>query len=255
MAEGSGEPWLASHPDVYDEIGTGYARYRRPDPRIQARIDEALGDARRVCNVGAGAGSYEPADREVVAVEPSREMHAQREEPGVRAVAEALPFPDQSFDATLASLTIHHWIDVDAGLAELRRVAPRQVIFGFEPVPHDAFWLVAEYLPEIADMDRDMPTIERVVEGLGGARVEAVPVPWDCVDGFLAAYWRRPERYLEPDVRACISGFARLDPPIVERGIAALRADLESGRWRERHADLLERDALDTGYRLVVAGD
>ncbi len=241
-----------SHPDVYDEIGRGYARHRRPDPRIQAQLDAALGGARRICNVGAGTGSYEPAGCEVTAVEPSREMLAQRTRAAVRGVGEALPFPDDAFDATLAVLTIHHWTDLDAGLAEMRRVAPRNVIFGFDPKPHDAFWLV-EYLPEIEDVDADAPTVEQVTRGLGGARVEPILVPWDCVDGFLACYWRRPERYLDPEVRASISSIAKLAPEVVARGISQLRDDLEGGRWHDRHADLLERDTLDCGYRLFVA--
>lgn len=253
MARPPPRAWIASHPDVYDEIGAGYARYRRPDPRIQAQIGDALGDARTVCNVGAGAGSYEPPDRTVVAVEPARRMLAQRARPGVRAVAEALPFAAGAFDAALATLTVHHWHDLDAGLAELRRIAPRRVLLVFDPDPHDTFWLVRDYLPEIQAMDREAPSIARIVAAFGDARVETIPVPWDCTDGFLAAYWRRPERYLEPDVRACISGIARLEPGIAARGIAALREDLESGRWHARHADLLAREAMDWGYRLIVS--
>lgn len=98
-------------PALYDRIGTSYGRFRQPDPRIAAQIGAALGSARTIIDVGAGTGSYEPAGRRVIAVEPSEVMLAQRPAdaaPAVRAVAEALPFPDHSFDAALAILTVHH---------------------------------------------------------------------------------------------------------------------------------------------------
>jgi SAM-dependent methyltransferase len=249
-------PPLASHPGIYDAIGAGYAAFRRPDPRIAAQIEAALGDARSVCNVGAGAGGYEPRARRVVALEPSLRMIAQRARgsaPVVRARAEALPFADGAFDAALAVLTIHHWQDAPRGLAELCRIAPRRVVLTFDPAVSARFWLVEDYIPEIAALDERAWPVGEVARALGTTRVEVVPVPADCSDGFLAAYWRRPERYLEPDVRAPISALAQLDPVIVERGIARLRHDLATGRWHERHADLLERDAADFGYRLLIA--
>ena len=239
---------------LYERIGAGYTRHRRSDPRIVAQLDRALGDAHTVVNVGAGAGSYEPTGRHVVAVEPSPVMLAQRRArgaPAVRAVAEALPVADQAVDAALAVLTIHHWSDLDAGLAELRRVAHRQVILHFEP--GFAFWLPDEYLAELRVFESDrVPTPANVAAELGGAHVEVVPVPSDCVDGFFAAYWRRPAAYLDPAVRASISFFAQLDAAAIEPGLARLRADLASGVWAARHADLLERDELDAGYRLIV---
>jgi SAM-dependent methyltransferase len=241
----------------YDDIGRSYARHRRPDPRITLQINAALGDAERLVDVGAGAGSYEPSDRHVVAVEPSPVMIAQRSMgsgPVVRSVAECLPFPAGSFDASLAILSLHHWSDKRRGLSELRRVAQRRVVLCFDSALEQSFWLVREYLPEIATLDYG-PDLspEQVADALDADRVEVVPVPWDCHDGFLCAYWRRPEAYLDASVRSCISGLARLDPSVARRGIDRLRADLRTGRWATRHADLLDQSQMDHGYRLVVA--
>jgi SAM-dependent methyltransferase len=241
----------------YDTIGVGYTRVRRADPRIAARIRAALGDARTVLNVGAGAGAYEPADLDVTAVEPSEVMRAQRPPgaaPVVDAVAEALPFPDGSFDAAMAALTDHHWSDRPRGLAEMRRVARRQVLFTWEGDTALDAWIVRDYFPGFARFSRPARSLDRMLERLGGGRIEVVPVPHDCADGFFHAYWRRPEAYLDETVRAGISVFARLDPKEVEEGVARLGADLESGEWRRRNAGLLELEELDLGYRLVVAG-
>ncbi len=245
----------ASHPRIYDRIGVGYASLRRPDPRIARRIHAALGDARHVLNVGAGTGSYEPTDRRLIALEPSREMIAQRGPgPVVRGVAEKLPFGDRQFDAALALLTVHHWLDPLAGLRELRRVARRVVVFTFDPTWTERFWFIREYVPAVIDFENGRALeIERVTAELGGARVEAVPIPHDCTDGFQAAYWRRPERYLDPRVRASISTFAQVPDEQVDPGVARLAADLDSGAWADRHADLLQLDEVDYGYRLVVA--
>ena len=243
---------------AYDRIGRLYRRHRRPDPRIASRIDRALGDARTVVNVGAGTGSYEPGDRRLVAVEPSAVMVAQRAPetaPVVRGVAEALPFADDQFDAALAVLTVHHWRDQAAGLAELRRVSRRQVVLCFDPAVNRAHWLVTDYLPELGDIeDERAPAPGRVAGMLGGrARIEVVPVPADCTDGFQNAYWRRPEAYLDADVRACTSTLAVLDRAVLDRGLQRLTDDLDSGAWHARHADLLDLDEFDGGYRLVVA--
>jgi SAM-dependent methyltransferase len=241
---------------IYDRIGRRYAQRRRPDPRIAARIARALGDARTVVNVGAGAGSYEPEDRHVVAVEPSEVMIAQRPReaaPVVRAVAEALPFSNNQFDAALAVLTVHHWTDPKRGVAELRRVARRQVIFTWDPAHLAPFWFTRDYLPDAVALDAGFTTLRATVALLGAATVEPIPVPHDCHDGFFAAYWRRPEAYLDPDVRAGISGFGILDENVVEHGLKLLADDLESGEWYRRNDHLLGLDELDLGYRLVVA--
>lgn len=240
---------------LYDTIGIGYSAYRRPDPRIAARIADGLGAASTIVNVGAGAGSYEPADRAVVAVEPSAEMVRQRQRgaaPAVRASADHLPFGDGSFDAALAVLTIHHWPDWRAGIGEMRRVArDRVVILTWDP-EHPGFWLVQEYFPEIVEMDLlTMPAIAQMASVLGPVEVRPVPVPGDCIDGFLGAYWRRPERYLDDGARGAISAFSKLRD--VEPGLARLRADLANGAWKRRHASLLDRAELDIGYRMIVA--
>ncbi len=238
----------------YDRIGRTYATTRQPDPRIAARIDVALGSARTVVNVGAGTGSYEPFPaRKVVAVEPSAVMIAQRppgSAPVVQATAEALPFPDGAFDAALAVLTIHHWSDVEAGVAELHRVAGRIVVFTFDADAQRRYWLFDEYLPDVADIELQCTiTPARLAELLGGAAVTAVPISRDCTDGFMCAWWRRPAAYLDPHVRAGISTLASLD---ATDGLRALEADLRTGAWHERHVDLLTLDELECGYRLIV---
>jgi SAM-dependent methyltransferase len=240
----------------YDSIGRTYTATRQTEPRIAARIWAALGDARTVVNVGAGTGNYEPPDREVTAVEPSEVMIAQRAPdtaPVVQAGAEDLPFEDDSFDAAMAVLTLHHWGDWRAGCAELRRVArDRVVIFSWDPTYRGRMWLSAEYFPTLSWQDvREFPTLQAQVAALQ-ATVEVVPVPWDCRDGFFSAFWRRPEAYLDPAVRAGISTMARREGELAG-GIARLRADLESGEWARRHADLLDLEELDLGYRLLVA--
>ena len=239
---------------LYDTIGRSYSEHRRPDPRVAAYVEGALGDARSVVNLGAGTGSYESADRTVVAVEPAMTMIRQRRPgPVVQAFSEAIPFADQSFDAATAFITIHHWSDWRAGLREMRRVARRVVILGVDPEVLQSFW-ITDYFTlwkpgRIAD-----PLTSDVVEELGHAEVTTVPTPWDCIDGFLLAYWRRPEAYLDPTVRACISGFARASAESLAPGLRRLEDDITSGEWARKYADLLDREELDTGMRLVVSG-
>lgn len=253
--------WLdgrVATPEDYDRLADGYARMRRPDPRIAAAIAAALGDARRIVNVGAGTGSYEPSGREVIAVEPSAGMIAARppgSAPAVRASAEALPFPDDAFDAALAILTVHHWTDQAAGLGELVRVARRRVVVTWDPAFADAFWLTSEYLPAIAAHDRTIfAPLREVADRLGGARAEVLEIPADCRDGFLCAYWRRPEAYLDPAARAGISSFSDLPAAMLGDGLGRLEDDLRSGAFWSRHAHLRERTALDLGYRILIAG-
>lgn len=238
---------------LYDSIGHGYAKRRRPDPRIEAKILEALGDAQSVVNVGAGAGSYEPRDRRVIAVEPSQVMIRQRSAnaaPVFRASATDLPFRDQSFDVSMAILTIHHWPNYARGLAEMRRVAQRTVLLTFD-TSVGGFWLT-DYFPEIIEIDRDsMPAIADVERHLDNATVTAVPIPHDCTDGFLGAHWRRPEAYLDPRVRSATSVFAKMKK--TPEGLSRLEADLRSGEWRRRYGHFLSRVELDLGYRLIVS--
>ena len=246
----------SSH-QLYQNIGNSYSGTRRPDPRIQRRIVTALGDAQSVLNVGAGTGNYEPVDLRVVAVEPSLAMIAQRRPgaaPAIRAVAEALPFEDQTFEAAMAILTLHHWTDLASGLSELRRVASRQVILLFEPWVSWQFWLV-DYFPECLSLPSEIkaPTIEDLRMHLDVQTVVPVPVPADCVDGFAGAYWCRPESYLDPSVRAGISSLAQLPSEVAERCVQRLRQDLASGEWDARYGYLRELTELDLGYRLLIA--
>lgn len=240
-------------PALYDRLGIGYSNFRQPDERIAARIRAALGECRSVVNVGAGAGSYEPTDRFVVAVEPSAEMLRQRSTgaPSVQANAERLPFRDRSFDAALAVLTVHHWARREEGLAELRRVArERVVILTWDPA-HAGFWLLEDYFPEIVALDRrTFPSPRDLERALGPVDVHPVPIPADCRDGFLGAYWRRPHAYLDARLRAAISIFAKID---YAAGLGRLARDLEDGAWRRRHGALEALPELDVGYRLVVA--
>jgi len=241
---------------LYDGIGGSYARHRRPDPRIAAQIEAALGTARAVVDIGAGTGSYEPPGRVVVAVEPSPVMAAQRTvgaAPVVRAVAESLPFPADCFDGAMAVLTIHHWSDVVGGLREMVRVARRVAVLTFDPVVHSRFWLFSEYLPEVNSLPASQVLAPAAVaEVIGAHRVEPVLVPRDCVDGFNWAYWQRPQEYLDPDVRACMSGLAMLPGDLVAERMERLRSDIADGTWHTRHEDLLGLPSIDGGLRLVV---
>ena len=239
--------------DYYERAGRSYIAQRRPDPRIEAALVAALGDATSAVNVGAGPGSYEPPERRVVAVEPSAAMLAQRtsDAPRVRAVSEALPFRDGCFDAALAVLTVHHWSDWRRGVSELRRVARRAVVLTFETVSEPPFWLF-DYFPQILDHDRRrMPPLRELCTLLD-ARATPLPIPHDCTDGFLGAYWRTPARYLDERVRSAMSGFALLSEEELARGLRRLESDIESGAWAARYGWLLRLDAADLGYRVVV---
>ncbi len=240
---------------LYDKIGLNYANLRQPDPRLARTIDRALGDARTVLNVGAGAGSYEPENRRITAIEPSAEMIRQRPASAATVVqgrAERLPFADGSFDASMAVLTIHHWSDQRAGVMEMRRVTRGNLVFlTFDPA-FRGFWL-ADYFPALVTLDEgQMPQMADFHSWLGPVTVSTVAIPHDCTDGFLAGYWRRPAAYLDDRVRAAMSPFWALGDVSAE--VARLAADLESGAWADRYAHLSERDELDCGYRLVVAG-
>ncbi|WP_412751341.1 MerR family transcriptional regulator [Krasilnikovia sp. M28-CT-15] len=240
---------------LYDVIGSDYPVTRRTEPRIAARIWDALGDARTVLNVGAGTGSYEPPDRDVTAVEPSAVMRALRPAgaaPCVAADAESLPFEDQSFDAAMAVSTVHHWPDPVAGLREMRRVARRVVVFTYDADDSQRFWLNRDYLSEFADLLVSWPSLADMTRAIGG-RAEPVLIPWDCADGFFEAHWRRPEAYLDEQVRRAVSVWTRVGPEAEQRAVDALREDLSSGRWADRNRDLVALDTAELGLRLLVA--
>jgi SAM-dependent methyltransferase len=247
---------------LYDRLGQGYGDARSPDPRIAARIEAALGDARSVLNVGAGTGSYEPLDREVTAVEPSAEMIAQRPAdaaPVVQARAEELPFADGSFDAAMAIISDHHWSDRPAGLGEMLRVARRRVLLlNADPSLSRLFWLTRDYLPGFVNLVPEPYRQPRYWEQelqdlLGEVEVQPVRVPHDCYDGFYQAYWRRPTAYLDGRVREGISVFHRLPQAEVAAAMKRLSRELDNGVWEERYEDLREKPELDVGLRLLVS--
>jgi SAM-dependent methyltransferase len=240
----------------YEQLGVGYASNRRADPRICHQIAAALTGCRSVVNVGAGTGSYEPKSC-VVAVEPSTRMIRQRTLescPCIQSVAEALPFRDKAFEGALAVLTIHHWVDLKAGLEELRRVVrKRVVILTWDPETAGNFWLARDYLPELVAIDaRRFPSMAFLGEVFESIEVQIVPIPHDCSDGIMGAFWNRPERYLNAEVRRSMSGFARLERTVVQAALERLAGDLRSGLWHERNRKLLDLDVCDLGYRLVI---
>jgi SAM-dependent methyltransferase len=244
---------------VYDDLGRTYSATRREDPRVAAQLWAALGAGRSLLNVGAGTGSYEPADRIVVAVEPSQAMIGQRRHRTsrvARGVAEQLPFADRAFDASLAVLTVHHWADREAGLRELRRVSRRQVVLFFEPLEVHQFWAL-DYFEEAKELpsEKNAPSEQLMRALLRVREVQTVPIPRDCVDGFGAAFWARPEAYLDPAVQAGMSWMALLPAAVLKRGTDQLRRDLKSGTWDAQHGHLRWSDNYDAGYRLAIADD
>lgn len=241
----------------YEQHGTAYAQHRRADPRIAARVHAALGDARTILNVGAGAGSYEPQDRYVLAVEPSATMRAQRPPgaaPSLAGRAEGLPFDDDAFDAAMAMITIHHWDPVEAGLRELRRVARGPVVVLTLDLAAQVAWQREHFAPGLEIEHTRFPRPEAVAETLGGrTRIETIPTPADCTDGFQEAYWNRPEAFLDPAVRGAQSMWALVPEDVEARIVARLRADLDSGAWDRAHGHLRALDELAGCLRLVVS--
>jgi SAM-dependent methyltransferase len=254
-ADAGAESEAVSAP-AYDRIGLSYSEVRRADPRFEAAIWNALGDAKSVLNIGAGAGSYEPSDRGVIAVEPSPVMIAQRPAdaaPAIQGVAESLPLKDKSVDATMGVFTMQHWDDVDRGLAEVLRVTRKRIVFLTLDLDVTAeMWLCRDYLPEIVEHDREtFPSIAHLEAILPGLQAEVVPVPADCTDGFCVALWSQPETHLDPGVRRASSTWHLLPPSVVDSGLGRLRADLEGGEWDRRYGQLRTQAALDVGLRLV----
>lgn len=250
---------------AYEDLGRGYRGQRQADPRLQAHVQSAVfggeqplavsgGAGLRVLNVGAGTGSYEPSAAGVVALEPAWRMLEQRKRRGnaVRGVAEALPFPSNSFDVVMGVLTLHHWKDLSRGLSECLRVASRRVVLLTWDPSDRGFWLTQDYFPKVLELDHSIfPTMQALRADLPETEVTHLPIPWDCIDGFLCAYWRRPEAYLIPEVRSSMSSLMRIGP--LSRGLERLADDLRSGVWRDRHGGVLEQDSLDLGYRLLTA--
>lgn len=240
-------------PVDYDQLAKQYRKYRKPDPKIAARIQFHIQGAQRVLNVGAGMGSYEPEGCEVMAIEPSYEMISKRKRTKVKliqGIAEDLPFRDNGFDVSLGILTIHHWSDISMGLQEMLRVSKNKIVL-FTWIGYGSdFWL-EEYIPEIKGVDEKLfPTLEELNRSLGTISVETIEIPYDCTDGFMCAYWRRPEAYLDPNVRKAISTFSRI--PDFQQRFNRLQDDINSGIWHKKQSHLLEKESLDLGYRLVV---
>jgi SAM-dependent methyltransferase len=241
-----------SIPAAYDTMGIGYAGVRRPDPRLAAVINAALGDAATVVDIGAGTGSYEPSDRSVIAVEPSSTMISQRlpgSPPAVRAFAEALPLADRCSDVAMAVLTVFHWTDLRRGLEEMCRVAHRVLILTVDPEVVSTLWIIADYVPAHVAL---LPAIDMLVGRLPGAEATVVPVPADCSDLFFAALWARPEAYLDPEVRRGTSPWHQVPVEAADRGLRQLRADLGDGTWEQRYAHLRKLPELDIGLRLIT---
>ena len=243
---------------LYESIGARYGAIRQPDHRLHARIVRALGDARPVLNVGAGTGNYEPSDRPLVALEPSEVMVRQRRPgsaPVVRGVAEGLPFADRSFGAALATFTVHHWSDVQGGLNELRRVSCRQVLLVHDRDLCDYYW-ITKYFPQILSVPSEQhPAVDELCRSLGVVRIETLPIPADCTDGFCSSFWARPEALLDRALRAGSSSLSQLDPAVAEGNAEHLRADLASGEWDSRYGFLRSLPEFDMGYRLLIGGE
>lgn len=240
--------------EKYDRLGKGYAAKRVSDPSIEKAIQEALGGAQTILNIGAGTGSYEPASRNVVAIEPSETMIGQRPPraaPAIIGQAESLPFADKQFDAAMAILTIHHWDSPLDGLTEMQRVTrDRIVIMTFDP-EFRGFWL-EKYLPELQSLGRKgFPRMDEFKKILGKVEVRPLAIPAQCTDGFMCAYWRRPEAYLDTSVRNSISAFSGLSG--VEKGLKALESDIADGTWEKENSAILAKASLDLGYRLLVS--
>jgi SAM-dependent methyltransferase len=238
---------------LYDSIGINYAELRKPDPRIAKTIEQALGAAKVILNVGAGTGSYEPADRQLIAVEPSLEMIRKRRSSAARAIqasADELPFEDASFEASMAILTVHHWPDKEAGLREMRRVTRGPIVLlTFDPSNRP--WLT-DYLPQLATLDEaQMPEMSDYERWLGNVQISPLLVPHDCTDGFLYAYWRRPSAYLDARIRSGSSSFWAIRD--AEAGLSKLARDLDTGEWQHRYSELLALEEYDAGYRLVIS--
>ena len=249
-----------SSSQIYETIGVGYSVGRRSDPRWQEAIDSVIGDARRVINIGAGTGSYEPSERTVIAVEPSELMVSQRPKAAahvVMAAAENVPIVSGWADLTMTLLSIHHWMDWRAGISEMRRLAPRQLVLTYDPDLYASFWLLRDYLPEVAASEKTRaPRVEDIAEELGGdVEVIVLDVPWDCIDGVLSAQWRRPAAYLDPQIRACCSGLAQANQRVVEGAVRELANDLDSGAWEQKNKELIAMNSFDAGFRLVVSSE
>jgi len=242
----------------YDSNGKTYSSRRETEPKIAEYINRSLGDAKTVLNVGAGAGSYEPSDRYVIAIEPSITMRNQRlandKSPAIHASADHIPFDDKAFDAVTAFLTIHHWPDIKKGLSELQRVAKNKVIImTFDPEALDRFWN-AEYFPEVIAVERQRyPTMEFITSALGDqCEIVEIPVPLECVDGFQEAFYGRPEAFLDKQVRLAQSAWGFIPDDQQEIIVSRLANDLASGEWDRKYGYYRTQAEFVCALRLVI---
>ena len=255
---------------IYDQIGTGYSKHRCADRRIAARIADLIGllPPGFLADIGAGTGSYSRviADLgfEIEAVEPSDRMRRQAAaHDSVRwhsGAAEQIPLPDQSVDGVFCILASHHFSSLRSAIEEMARICPLGPIVWLTFDPRQAImpWF-ADYFPAIwEEAFKVFPPLFdvcRIFETHTHRQVEVIPwsVPHDLQDCFLAAGWRRPHMYLDPEIRACMSAFALADSATVEKGLDRLRRDIDKGTWKTVHQDLVERETLDWGYRFLRA--
>ncbi len=240
---------------LYDSIGQGYSSGRQSDPRIASQIHGFLAGAQSILNLGAGAGSYEPPQANLVAVEPSETMIRQRPRSAhrvVRAFAESLPFADSSFSHCMSVLSMHHWTNRQAAFREILRVTRDQLVVVTWDPNAEGFWLTRDYFPEIYQIDKDIfPPLAEFARAFGEIQVVTLPIPATCTDGFTGAYWRRPDAYLDRGILERMSTFAKISD--TETGLAQLQRDLRTGEWLRRNVDLLDKEELDIGYRIVLA--
>jgi len=240
---------------IYDQIGVNYSARRCTDPEIAQQLHEELHGATRIVNIGAGAGSYEPENVSLVAVEPSSEMISQRmanAHPVKQAFAECLPFENHSFSHAMTVLSMHHWENREAAFNEINRVTTEKFVAITWDPKAEPFWLTRDYFPAIYETDKGIfPDLEELNEHFADVKVGPLRIPGDCKDGFLAAFWKRPEAYLRAQVRQSISSFSRLAG--LSEGLQRLADDLQSGVWAKNNRAILEEPSLDVGYRIVTA--
>ena len=238
---------------IYDQIGTGYTITRGTDPKIEAQIESELINVRNIINIGAGSGSYEPKGMNLIAVEPSIEMINQRDSqsyPVKQAKADKLPFPDKFFSHAMTVLSMHHWDNRQQAFSEIKRVTTTKFV-AITWLPDAApFWLTRDYFPEIHEIDRQIfPSINELKKSFENIEIKPLLIPDDCKDGFLACFWKRPEAYLQKNVRSAISTFSKITN--LDLGLNKLKSDLTSGVWSKRNANLLNKSNIDVGYRII----
>jgi SAM-dependent methyltransferase len=240
---------------IYDEIGINYSVTRCTDPEIAKQLYSELDAAIRIVNIGAGTGSYEPENMQLVAVEPSAEMISQRKTgsyPVEKAFAEKLPFENSSFSHAMTVLSMHHWENRPLAFSEINRVATEKFVAITWDPESEPFWLTRDYFPEIYEMDkRIFPGLEELNDHFDEVQVNPLKIPGDCKDGLFAAFWKRPEAYLSSRVRQSTSPFSKVKN--LSEGLHRLEEDLASGLWAKNNHAILDSSSLDVGYRVISA--